>query len=146
MPKRIEKKELPLLADLEHAVFHAPWSEEALALLCGESAFGFVCMEQGIAAAYGGMLTVLDEGQITNVAVHPDFRRRGLGRAILSYLKEEARARGLLQIALEVRVSNEAAIALYESEKFYVAGRRKNFYRNPTEDALVMLWDASDRK
>ena len=138
MPKRIEKKELPLLADLEHAVFHAPWSEEALALLCGESAFGFVCMEQGIAAAYGGMLTVLDEGQITNIATHPDHRRRGLAAAVMGALLQEARARGLVSVTLEVRVSNAGAIALYEKFGFRVWGKRPRFYTNPTEDALVM--------
>ena len=138
--------DLEAVAEIESLCFAEPWSAGALEFLLSDAAMGVVAICDGRIAAYCGMALAPDEGQITNVAVHPDFRRRGLGRAILLYLKEEARARGLLQIALEVRVSNEAAIALYESEKFYVAGRRKNFYRNPTEDALVMLWDASDRK
>ena len=138
MLKRVEKKELPLLADLERAAFHAPWSEQALALLCGESAFGFVCIEQGIAAAYGGMLTVLDEGQITNIATHPDHRRRGLAASVMGALLQEARARGLVSVTLEVRVSNAGAIALYEKFGFRVWGKRPRFYTNPTEDALIM--------
>ena len=136
--KRIQKEDLPALAALERAVFHVPWSEKALELLCGDTAFGFACMEGGIAAAYGGMLTVLDEGQITDIATAPDYRRRGLAATVMNALLTEARVRGLATVTLEVRESNRAAIALYEKFGFSVQGRRTRFYKNPSEDAFIM--------
>lgn len=138
-PVRIERTHLSEVAELEALCFSEPWSEKSLELLLGETATGFVCVREGRVLAYGGMLIVPDEGQITNVAVHPDARRGGLGRAIVDAMIDEARARGLEQISLEVRVSNLAAIALYERAGFTVEGRRKGFYRRPVEDALVML-------
>ena len=139
MTARIARAHLFQVAELEALCFSEPWSEKSLELLLGETATGFVCVRDGRVLAYGGMLIAPDEGQITNVAVHPDARREGLGRAIVDALIDEARARGLEQISLEVRVSNLAAIALYERAGFAIAGKRKNFYRRPTEDALVML-------
>ncbi len=137
-PVRIEKKHLAPVAALERAVFHAPWSEEALALLTGDSALGFVVMHGECAAAYGGMLCVLDEGQITNIATHPDHRRLGYARRVVAALLDAARARGLVTVTLEVRESNAAAIALYESFGFEAVGKRPRFYTHPTEAALVM--------
>lgn len=137
--ERIEREHLVAVAELERLCFAEPWSEKALELLLGELATGFVCGCDGRVLAYGGMLIAPDEGQITNVAVHPNARRQGLGKTIVDALTEEAHTRGLEQISLEVRVSNLAAITLYERAGFTVAGRRKNFYRHPTEDALVMI-------
>ena len=139
MTVRIERAHLSQIAELEALCFSDPWSEKSLELLLGELATGFVCVREGRVLAYGGMLIAPDEGQITNVAVHPDARRGGLGRAIVDALIEDAYARGLEQISLEVRESNHAAITLYERTGFAVAGKRKNFYRRPTEDALIML-------
>ncbi len=127
------------VAELERLCFAEPWSEQALALLLTEDAVGYVCVRDGHVFAYAGMLIAPFEGQVTNVAVHPDARRQGLGRRVTKALIRDAEEHGLEQIALEVRASNAAAIALYESLGFAVAGRRKNFYRRPAEDALVML-------
>ena len=127
------------VAELERLCFAEPWSARALELLLGDGAFAFVCTEDGVAVAYGGMLTVLDEGQITNVAVHPAYRRRGLGRRVLQSMLCEAEKRGLREISLEVRASNQAAITLYEQAGFLRVGRRRNFYKQPVEDALVMI-------
>ena len=126
------------VAALEAKVFHAPWSEQALGLLCTEAAFGVACVVNERVVAYGGMLTVLDEGQITNVATDPDFRRRGCGAAVVEELLREAQARGLLQITLEVRESNAPAIALYRRFGFEIVGKRPQFYTHPIETALVM--------
>lgn len=136
---RITREHLGEIAALEALCFSEPWSEHALELLLGDDATGFVCLEEGHVLAYGGMLVVPYEGQITNVAVHSNARRKGLGRKIVEALVYEAEVRGLEQVALEVRASNEAAIALYKSLGFRVEGRRRGFYRHPTEDALVML-------
>lgn len=138
MLERVKREHLPSIASLEGLVFHAPWSEEALTLLLRENAFGFAFVEEGVVLAYGGMLSVLDEGQITNVATHPDARRRGLATRVLAAMLDEARARGLREITLEVRESNAAAIALYERFGFAVVGKRPRFYTHPTEAALVM--------
>ena len=142
--ERICEAHLMEIADLERGCFHDPWSENALRLLITEQATGAVCVdEDGRVLAYGGMLWAPDEGQITNIAVYPKARRQGLGRAVLKALIRQAKDKGCHMLSLEVRASNEAAISLYASEGFAVSGRRKNFYRSPTEDALVMLleWD-----
>lgn len=137
---RLTAAHIPSVATLEELCFSEPWSEKALALLLSDGALGAVATDgHGTVIAYGGMLLAPDGGQITSLAVHPKARRQGAGRAVLASLIREARERGLEQISLEVRVSNETAIALYESEGFFRAGVRKRFYRKPVEDGLVML-------
>ena len=135
----MKREHLEGVAELERLCFSEPWSEKALELFLDRSAFAVVCTEEERVVAYGGMLTVLDEGQITNVVTHPDHRRRGYGNEVLSAMLDEAGRRGLGEISLEVRASNSAAISLYETAGFAIVGRRRNFYRQPTEDALVML-------
>ena len=142
---RMTEAHLGGAAELELLCFTEPWSENALRLLLSEDAVGFICEADGKVVAYGGMLIAVDEGQVTNVAVHPAHRRQGLGRRIVEAFVKEARRRGLVQISLEVRASNIAAIRLYEEMGFRTAGVRKRFYRNPAEDALVMLLDLNDR-
>ncbi len=137
---KVTGEHLADIAQIEALSFAEPWSEGALALLLSDTAIGFVCLnDEARPVAYVGMLTVLDEGQITNVATHPDYRRRGLADSLMQALLAEARARCLSTLSLEVRESNRAAIALYEKHGFFVAGKRNNFYKNPREHALVML-------
>ena len=128
------------VAEIERLCFSEPWSAESLLLLTKDENFGMVAIDNGIVTAYGGMTCCLDEGSVTNIAVHPDFRRRGLGRAIVRAMLDEAKKRGIRSVFLEVRQSNEAAKALYFSEGFSEIGRRKNFYRAPVEDALAMAY------
>ena len=135
----MKREHLEGVAILERLCFAEPWSAKALELLLGDGAFALVCTKGDDVVAYGGMLTVLDEGQITNIAVHPDYRRCGLGRRVLTEVLNEAERRGLSEISLEVRASNLAAIALYEQTGFVCVGRRRGFYRQPTEDAMVMI-------
>ena len=142
--ERLRPEHLSGVAELEALCFSAPWSENALRLLLGPDAFGIVCTDEGRVLAYGSMLFAPDEGQILNLAVHPDQRREGLGRKILNRLLAEATARQLGQVSLEVRVSNTAAISLYQSAGFTVEGRRPHFYKQPAEDAFVMLRRAED--
>ena len=127
-------------AALEGLCFSEPWSEQSLLLITRDKNFGVVASEDGEVVAYGGMTCCLDEGSVTNIAVHPDFRRRGLGRAVVLRMLDEAKKRGIRSVFLEVRVSNEAARSLYLSEGFSEIGRRKNFYRAPVEDALAMAY------
>ena len=138
-PVRVERAHLRAIVELEKEAFVHPWSEQALEILCTDTALGFVILEGERAVAYGGMMCVAGEGQITNIATAPDHRGLGLGTAVMGALVEKARELGLFEISLEVRESNAPAIALYEKFGFTVAGKRPRFYTNPTETALVML-------
>ena len=137
---KVAREHLAGIARLEELCFSEPWSEKALELLLSDTALGLVCLnDQGVPVSYVGMLTVLDEGQITNVATHPAYRRQGLASTLLRALVAEARARDLKTLSLEVRESNLAAVRLYEGHGFSVVGRRRSFYKDPREDALVMI-------
>ncbi len=136
-----EKRHVAGAAYLEKLCFSEPWSEKSLEMLLSNGAVGFAVEVNDEVAAYGGMLTVLDEGQITNVAVDPVHRRKGYGREIVCALLDYAEKNGIVSVSLEVRESNEAAIALYESLDFVRRGLRKNFYRDPTESAIIMVWE-----
>ena len=139
-PERLTAADIPGAAALEKLCFSSPWSESSLELLTKEGiGIGMVCHSDGIACAYGGMLCVVDEGQITNIATHPDYRRKGYGRAIVEAFKKHAKYNGLDSISLEVRESNKAAVGLYTSLGFKVTGKRRGFYTKPTEDALIMV-------
>lgn len=137
--RRLEQRDLEGAARLEKLCFREPWSVASLELLLKDWAIGTVAEEDGQILGYGGMLTVPGEGQITNIAVHPDARRRGIGRSLLSFLLREADARGLEQVVLEVRKSNGPALSLYRDAGFTLLAERKNFYRHPTEDAWLMV-------
>ena len=137
--ERLSAEHIPAVAEMEKLCFSEPWSENSLGILTGDGAVGFVALEDGLVTAYVGMMLVLDEGQITNVATFPKYRRQGFGRAVMEALERYARDRGITLMSLEVRESNLGAVALYESLGWRSVGRRKNFYRHPVEDALVMI-------
>ena len=142
----LKKEHLSDVAEIERECFTEPWSARALELLLTDDAMGIVCECDGAVAAYGGILWAPDEGQITNIAVREAFRKRGIGDAVLSAVIAAARERACVQISLEVRESNRAAIALYEKHGFAVAGRRRHFYKAPAEDALVMILTLTNEK
>ncbi len=127
------------VAALEGACFAAPWSASALAeeLDNPHAVFRVAVDDTGSVLGYVGMHHLVDEGFITNVAVSPAARRMGVARALLSHLAEYGAAQGLYRITLEVRVSNTAAIALYEGAGYVRDGVRPGFYRTPTEDAAI---------
>lgn len=132
-------KHLEALARLEQLCFSIPWSYESLEQeLANEQAAVFVAEWQGNTAGYAGLHFVLDEAYVTNIAVFPAYRHRGIGRALIREQKRFCRRRGFAMLTLEVRASNATAIGLYESEGFLIQGRRKDFYQLPTEDALIM--------
>ncbi len=133
------KDDIPFIAELEKECFSSPWTERGLEEeLSNESAVFFTVKTDGRLAGYMGMHCVLDECYIANVAVSKGERRKGIGRHLLRYAEEKAKERECSFISLEVRVSNSAAIALYESEGYVKVGERKNFYSSPTENALIM--------
>ena len=138
---RLNKDHLVGAHRLETLCFSEPWSQKSLEMLVSSGAVGFVVLDGETVVAYGGMMCVLDEGQITNIAVDPLYRRRGSGKSIVDALISYALEQGIENISLEVRESNEGAIALYSSLGFEKRGVRKNFYRSPVESAIVMVWE-----
>ncbi len=139
-PERLTDATLDGVVELEKLCFSEPWSRNSLELLTKEGiGVGMVCSSGGVVCAYGGMIVAVDEGQITNIATHPDFRRQGYGRAVVESLIKYAKNNGLASISLEVRESNKAAIELYSRLGFKVEGKRKDFYKKPTESALIMI-------
>ena len=129
---------IPALAALERACFAEPWSEAGLAEeLDNPHAVFRVAVEDGTVVGYVGMHHILDEGFITNVAVSPSARRRGVARALLAELTAYGTAHSLYRITLEVRVGNMPAITLYEGMGYIRDGVRPGFYSDPTEDAAI---------
>lgn len=137
---RMTEQHVQSVAQLEGECFgECAWSENSLKGSLNESgACFFVALCDGQVAGYVGMNCVLDEGYITNVAVSGDYRRRGVADRLLAALDECMVSLNLSFISLEVRVSNSAAIALYEKNGYKSLGVRKAFYRLPTEDAYIM--------
>ncbi len=131
--------DISAVADIERLCFDEPWSENALGLLLKEKNAGFVAIIDGCVAAYGGLITVLDEGQITNIATHPSYRRLGLARQIMNAIDEYSAKNGIVYLSLEVREQNQAARALYSSCGWHEAGIRKNFYSKPLDNAVIMI-------
>ena len=142
--RELKAEHIDMVAELEELCFAHPLSKNNLGMLLpGGIGNGFVIVDEvkGVAAAYGGIICVLDEGQILNIATHPEYRRRGLGRKIMDTIFAHARANGIAFITLEVRESNEAAISLYEGLGFYNVGRLKGYYDSPKEDGLILKVD-----
>ena len=136
---KMNESHVPAVAALEKICFSDPWSENSVASeLKNKLALWLVAEENGAVAGYIGSQTCTDESDVMNVAVHPDFRRRGIGEALVNALVAELKAMGSHCLTLEVRASNAPAIALYEKMGFHEIGRRKNYYRNPREDALIL--------
>lgn len=124
------------IAQLENDCFADPWTETALAEeLHNPCAVFLVALIDDNVVGYLGCHHIADEGYVANIAVSKDFRRQGIARQLLRYAKDQWQH--LFRITLEVRVSNTAAIALYESEGFSKDGIRPSFYRHPTEDAAI---------
>ena len=128
------------VAAMEQECFgRAAWSERSVASeLTNQLALWLVAVEDGRVAGYVGSQTVCDETDMMNVAVTADFRRRGIAEQLVVTLVEELKAIGSHSLTLEVRASNMPAISLYEKLGFQQTGLRKNYYRDPREDALIM--------
>lgn len=126
--------------EIEKLCFTVPWSKEAFILEIDKNCCAryFMAKVGDVAAAYGGMWVILDEAHITNIAVHPDYRRLGIGRDILLALMADASKSGIRNMTLEVRVSNDPAINLYKKLGFVEEGIRKGYYADNNEDAIIM--------
>ncbi len=127
------------IEELEKQCFSQPWTREQLISQLPDERHEFlVALCEGQPVGYVGMMCVLDEGYIANVAVSPDWRRQGIGDALIAELLRRAVSRELAFVTLEVRAGNEAAKALYAKHGFVPVGLRKKYYASPTEDAVLM--------
>ena len=135
----MQKQHLDDVARLEQVCFTQPWSYKSLEEeLENDTAHLFVALCDDKVAGYISVYVVLESCYVNNIAVFPEYRRQGVGTALLKMAMLTADAMGTDFISLEVRKSNAEAISLYEKLGFEEMGLRKNFYRHPTEDALIM--------
>ncbi|NCC67108.1 MAG: ribosomal-protein-alanine N-acetyltransferase [Clostridia bacterium] len=134
----VKPEYLDNILEIENRCFSVPWTRTALENQMNDKKSIFLAaVDGGRVLGYIGMLAVLDEGYISNVAVAPDCRRRGIAGALIDAVIARKRDE-LAFITLEVRTSNLPAIALYRKHGFTEVGRRKNYYDRPKEDAVIM--------
>ena len=127
------------IAAIEEMTFAMPWSRKDFwAEAINKNAIYIVGTIEDKIVAYAGAWISFEEAQVTNVAVHPDYRGQGIGTKLFEKLIEEVKILGATAITLEVRPSNEAAIKLYENFGLKSVGRRKGYYLDNNEDALIM--------
>lgn len=132
-------EDLDQVMEIERDLFHVPWTREGyFTFLTREDAMFLVVEEKGQILGYCGLLMVLDEGDVTNVAVRRDRQKEGIGNFLMESLIRLADGLGVRTIHLEVRESNETAIRLYSRIGFKKDGIRKNYYENPVENAILM--------
>ena len=135
----VEPYNLDEIQKIENACFSLPWTRAALEhQMNAENCIFLAALDDdGIVLGYVGLMFVLDEGYISNVAVAPEERRQGVADALISALVDRTRNK-LAFLTLEVRESNAAAISLYKKHGFEIVGNRKNYYERPRESALLM--------
>ena len=127
------------IEEIERDCFSRPWTAEQLKSQMRDAQHEFIAaVGDGRVLGYVGLMYVLDEGYISNVAVHPDARRQGIGDTLIDALAAKAAELELAFLTLEVRQSNAPAIALYAKHGFHPVGKRKNYYEAPKEDAVLM--------
>ncbi|MCI8956731.1 MAG: ribosomal protein S18-alanine N-acetyltransferase [Eubacterium sp.] len=125
--------------DLEKSIFSIPWSKESFEnSIKGKDTLFIVAEEEGKISGYLGMYLMGEEADISNVAVSKECRRQHIAQRLLEYIFAQAKTRGVRNVTLEVRETNVAAICLYENMGFCEAGIRKNYYKEPIENALIM--------
>lgn len=127
------------VAELEKRCFSDPWSEKSVASeLENDLACWLVALDGETVAGYVGSQTVLGETDMMNIAVHPDYRRKGIAQALVNALVDTLKSQGSRCLTLEVRASNEPAQKLYEKLGFSLIGKRPKYYHNPKEDAYIL--------
>jgi [ribosomal protein S18]-alanine N-acetyltransferase len=137
--RRMRPSDLPRVMEIELVCFTMPWSEATFRGLLRRTDADLLIAEQGgDIAGYAAFWAVLDQGELGNVSVAPGWRRRGIGQKLVNAVLTRAADRGVREVFLEVRVSNVGAQKLYHRYGFEEVGRRRNYYLEPVEDALVM--------
>ena len=136
--RRMAPEDVPFISRLEEETFSMPWSADSfLEMISKEDARYYVAEEDGRILGGCGVLMIAGEGNITNVVIAPEARNQGIGTEMLRHLLAEGDREGLAAYTLEVRVSNAAAIHVYEKLGFESAGIRPGFYERPVEDAMI---------
>ena len=135
-----EIRHLSQMEKIEKLCFSLPWTYDQLKTCLKDAQHECIVAlnSDDMVFGYVGMMCVLDEGYIGNIAVHPEYRRLGIADRLMKQLKTVAESRGLQFISLEVRAGNEPAIMLYQKHGFVSCGRRSNYYSFPKEDAVIM--------
>lgn len=137
--REMQTGDLDQVVPIEAANFSTPWTGNDFSVyLEREDGLFLVAEEDGKVLGYCGVIMVPPEGDITNVSVSSDSRRKGAGRALVEEMLKRTKEKGVDTLFLEVRKSNEAAITLYRNQGFTEIGVRKNYYEAPVEDALIM--------
>jgi ribosomal-protein-alanine N-acetyltransferase len=137
--RRMRPDDMALVMSIENSSYSMPWSEATFRGLLRRTDADLVVAEaSGGLIGYAAAWFVLDQGELGNVAVAPEWRRRGIGARLLETVLERAVQRGARELFLEVRPSNAVAQRLYLRYGFREVGRRRNYYAEPPEDALVM--------
>lgn len=137
--ERLKEEHIPRILEIESKSNSAPWSERSFrGELDNPQSIFISAIANGDVVGFAGLWVVVDEGHITTVAVDPDYRRNGIGKRLTKEVLEKGKDRGAVCATLEVRASNEAAIQLYEELGFVQAARRKGYYPDNREDAIVM--------
>ena len=141
--RRANKNDVRPIAELEKECFRFPWSERSFfeEITQNKVARYAVAERADEIVGYAGIWIVSNEGHITNVAVNPDSRRKGIARGLFAFLFDISQREGVNMYTLEVRVSNEEAIALYKGLNFIECGIRREYYDDTGEDALIMWKD-----
>ena len=135
----MEEAHVPQIAELEKLCFNDPWPDQSIrSELTNPLSLWLVALSEGEVVGYVGSQTVIDESDVMNVAVSPNHRRKGLAKQLFLTLESLLKEKKVHSLTLEVRPSNEAAVALYEGLGFVQVGRRPNYYHNPKEDALIL--------
>lgn len=139
----LREDRIQAILEIERRVNTAPWSERSFRNELDHPQGIFICaIADGELAGYGGVWLVIDEAHITTVAVEPERQRHGIGRRLMIELLQRSKQRGMTCSTLEVRAGNLPAIGLYEKLGYVVAARRKGYYPDNKEDAIVMwLYD-----
>lgn len=141
--RELTMEDIDQVCVLEEMVFSMPWHKESFIEMVENKDALYLVVEEnsnpGVVIAACGMRNIVGEGDISNVLVHPDYRKRGIARLMLAELMKQGEQKfGIEAYTLEVRKSNVDAIHLYEYHGFVQEGIRKNFYEKPTEDAIIM--------
>ena len=139
--RKMLPEDVKRVVEIEEQCFSMPWSEKSfLDSIVREDTIFLVAesLLQKRILGYIGMYIAFEEGQVTNVAVSPEYRKQGVGNELVTAIQAIGREHDLERIILEVRVSNTNAISLYKRNGFTELGIRKNFYEKPTEDAYIM--------
>lgn len=138
--RRANPNDASAIAALEELCFPDPWErKDILSYITGETGMCFTALSEGVVIGYILGRIIAPEGEIYRIAVAPEYRQRGIGYRLLSFAMKSERGRGLECAFLEVREGNIPARRLYSAYGFSEYGVRKNYYKNPTENAVVMV-------